>query len=590
MSDLSSQPTPLQTIYNWYRTGSLTVNRSYQRKLVWTLQEKRQLIDSILKDYPIPLVLLAETNPDSGKPALEIMDGLQRLHTIVSFIEHGFSTQDGRYFNVDEFTRAKEEREKGTFTQAPDAKLLTRSEVSKILDYILPVSVIRHASETEVTDIFGRINSYGHRLSDQERRQAGLISDLAKFVRTMSSEIRGDVSADSLPLFKMPEVSIDLPTTKYGYRVQASEVFWVRQGILRSTELRDSLDEQAIADLAACILGEDLLERSKDALDALYSMTSSESTAINLRLKTYDPEKLRSEIKYCIELIDKITAVDPDQNLRDLIFTTKTTNSFPTVFSVIFLAIHELSFKSATLLADIAGAHKALNNVQPKLNTTRNALSPAERRKNINLVKGLIQDCFVKGDISGLAYGAPRQLDIENSLRRSETETPNFEVKQGYLALSGSREENLDVIEKVIQTAVGIANIGPGTSGAIFIGVADKKSDADRIRTLDSITTRKIGNRWVVGVDREAAILGISVEKYYHLWRDKFSNAKLSMHLKDSILGKMELCDYKGNHILLITVPTQKKPSLYNGKGYYRDGDQTKEATSEQLLEIGARF
>jgi hypothetical protein len=33
----TNQPTPVQTIYNWYRDGALYVNRKYQRKLVWTL-------------------------------------------------------------------------------------------------------------------------------------------------------------------------------------------------------------------------------------------------------------------------------------------------------------------------------------------------------------------------------------------------------------------------------------------------------------------------------------------------------------------------------------------------------------------------
>src|SRR5215831_12754075 len=53
LADLSSQPTPVQTIYNWYRDGALYVNRKYQRKLVWTLIEKQKLIDSILRGYPI---------------------------------------------------------------------------------------------------------------------------------------------------------------------------------------------------------------------------------------------------------------------------------------------------------------------------------------------------------------------------------------------------------------------------------------------------------------------------------------------------------------------------------------------------------
>ncbi|MGQ3282240.1 DUF262 domain-containing protein [Bosea sp. (in: a-proteobacteria)] len=589
MSDLSSQPTPLQTIYNWYRGGALIVNRTYQRKLVWTLEEKRQLIDSILKEYPIPLVLLAEVE-EAGQQRFEIMDGMQRLHTIVSFIEHGFSTHDEKYFNVEEFTRAKEEREKGTFKEVEGAELIERSGVSRILDYVLPVSVVRRATASEVTDIFGRINSYGHRLSDQERRQAGLISDLSKFVRLLSSEVRGDVSLDRLPLYQMPEISVDLATTKYGYRVQAADVFWVRQGVLRSTELRDSLDEQLIADISACILGDDLIERSKEALDDLYNLNSPQSSVINSRLNSYDSTKLAAEIKYCLEVIDKIVASGDAGNLRNLIFDTKTTNSFPTVFSAIFIAVHEISFKSGLILANSSAAYAALNNVQPKMNTTRNALSPPERRKNINIIKGLIQDSFVSGDISQVAFGRRRELDIENTLRRSEVEVPSFELKQGVVRLSENRELDNDVFDKVISTAAGIANISPNASGAIFVGVADTQKDADRISHLDKITPLKIGNRWIVGIDREAKVLKKSPEEYFHMWRDKIENSNLSKSLKSHLLSHMDLCLYKDRHILIIATRAQKTPSLFNGTAYARKADQTVAVSAEDLIEIATRF
>ncbi len=62
----------------------LYVNRKYQRKLVWSVKEKQSLIDSIIKKYPIPLILLAET--DNNK--YEIIDGMQRLNAIFSFIDN----------------------------------------------------------------------------------------------------------------------------------------------------------------------------------------------------------------------------------------------------------------------------------------------------------------------------------------------------------------------------------------------------------------------------------------------------------------------------------------------------------------------
>ncbi|MFJ4874042.1 DUF262 domain-containing protein [Streptomyces sp. NPDC088745] len=60
MAELSPQQRSIQSIYAWYSENKLWVNRRYQRKLVWTLTEKQKLIESVLKEYPIPAILLAE--------------------------------------------------------------------------------------------------------------------------------------------------------------------------------------------------------------------------------------------------------------------------------------------------------------------------------------------------------------------------------------------------------------------------------------------------------------------------------------------------------------------------------------------------
>ncbi|WP_246327761.1 hypothetical protein [Candidatus Competibacter phosphatis] len=90
----------------------------------------------------------------------------------------------------------------------------------------------------------------------------------------------------------MPSISIDLPKTKHGYQVKAEDVFWVTQGILRSSDLRDSMDEQCIADIAACIVGGELIERAKDALDEIYEDGNSQSDRINAALEIYGIEKI----------------------------------------------------------------------------------------------------------------------------------------------------------------------------------------------------------------------------------------------------------------------------------------------------------
>ncbi len=588
MAELTSQPTPIQTIYDWYRSGKLMVNRNYQRKLVWTLAEKQKLIDSIMNRYPIPLVLLAE--PQGSDPAVfEIIDGMQRLHAILSFIENSYPTADDMFFDTDEFPRAKDERESGKFSIDKNSRNLTRSDVAKVLDYVLPVSIIRNASPAVVTDVFNRINSYGHKLSEQERRQAGQLTTISRFVRELSCEIRGDVSVDTLPLYKMPEISVDLPRQQAGYAVKATEVFWVKQGILRSTDLRDSLDEQLISDIALCIVSE-LIERSRDVLDEAFNPTSEPGKEAEANLTAYGTERLGEEIKYCIETIEKIVHECNDVTLNKLIFQNPNNNSFATVFSSIFLAIHEISFKEDMILSDFSKASSGLKNIQSNMNTSRNALSPDQRRGNIDLVKGKIRDSFVKGDISKIAFGKTREIDIENTVRRSAIENPTFEMKQGILRLDSDRAIDNNVFSKVIQTICAVSNIGAGYKGAIFVGVADSHSDAERIKALDEVEAIDLAGRWIVGIGREAKILGITIEKYYQKWRDNISNSGLSDDLKASVLAKLDLVNYKDKEIIIIHVEAQNQPSFLDGKLYVRRGEQTVEAPATEVLGVAKRF
>lgn len=104
---------------------------------------------------------------------------------------------------------------------------ISSKDVTTILDYSLAISVMRNATDAEVSDAFDRINTYGHRLSDQERRQSGVQNEFSKVVRDLACTIRGDESKDILLLREMPSISIDSPMANHGYTVKADEVFLV---------------------------------------------------------------------------------------------------------------------------------------------------------------------------------------------------------------------------------------------------------------------------------------------------------------------------------------------------------------------------
>ena len=204
---------------------------------------------------------------------------------------------------------------------------------------------MRGATESEVNDVFDRINTYGHRLSDQERRQAGVENEFSNMVRTIACTLRGDASADVLPLKLMPSISIDLPMTKHGYQVQANEVFWVNQGILRSTDLRDSMDEQCIAYIAACIVSAEPSCDRRTALDALYMRGSNGSERVLTALEIYGSNNFADEFKYCIDEILKVCDVEKATKRRSLVFKQKAANPFPSVFAILVFAFHDLIVK-----------------------------------------------------------------------------------------------------------------------------------------------------------------------------------------------------------------------------------------------------
>lgn len=205
---ISSPSLSVQMCYDNYLNGKYIVNRRYQRKLVWSLEEKQAFIDSLSKKYSVPLFLFATKEKD-GNIQYEIIDGMQRLNAIMSFIENEFPIVVNGikgYFDLNTMASTKYLLDQGILKQLQP--ILDRKLCVDITNYPLPNTHI-NTDERSIEEIFRRINSYGKQLSRQEIRQAGALGDFPDLVRQIASQIRGDVSpTDSVPLNKMKEISL----------------------------------------------------------------------------------------------------------------------------------------------------------------------------------------------------------------------------------------------------------------------------------------------------------------------------------------------------------------------------------------------
>jgi len=574
----------LQEAYRIYSEGKLLVNRKYQRKLVWRVDEKQYLIDSIIKNLPIPLILLAKTEDGN----LEIIDGLQRLNAIISYIENRFAI-GGKYFDIEQSSRAKQSAKDGLFIPVTESDNLLDSRIcADFLDYQLAVTEYPTAEESEVTDIFGRINSGGKQLSPQEKRQAGMVDVLSETIRKISSEIRGDSSKDVLSLSEMPEISIDSTRETIGYGLIAEEIFWCKHGIIRMRQLRDSEDEEIVLDIVASIIKNEPLPKSRQLFNIIYTVGSDEHKEFNRELLAYGTDRIINEIKVTFSIIE---AVFQEQKKTIIeVVNPRSRNPVKESFFSIFMAFFHLIVKEEKSPADNEKIVLSLNQLQQKMISTANYSVTADREKNIDITTGLIQRYFVKKDPPVLRHGSGLALDFENSLRRSKIESNRYECKQGFFDLSEDRALNENLYEEIISTLCGIANIGPDADGYLFIGVADNESDASRIKQLDNVDYKTINQRHVVGINRELTLFNKSMDDYINKLMGKIEHSKLSDPLKSQILSQLDVIDYRGLTVLRIKVPAQQELSFVGTSSYIRENSKTVLLAGPKMLAISKLF
>lgn len=80
----------VQQILDLRNNKMLTVNAEYQRGPVWSSAQKKRLIDSVLRSYPIPLIYLHHIKRSVAgmqREDLEVIDGQQRINSLYEFRE-----------------------------------------------------------------------------------------------------------------------------------------------------------------------------------------------------------------------------------------------------------------------------------------------------------------------------------------------------------------------------------------------------------------------------------------------------------------------------------------------------------------------
>jgi hypothetical protein len=235
------------------RTDQLDLDPPYQRKSVWTTKDRKYFLDTIFRNYPCPPIFIHKTIDDNGSSRYHIVDGKQRLETIILFSENklsidkdfGDSRLDGKKFNE-----------------------LDTEEKKLFWNYSIPVDyIIDLADNTDINQIFDRVNRNSRNLQRQELRHA-------KFDGWFISEVEKEIENDSI---------------------------WDELKISTKSNSKRMRDIQFISELFLILIDKKIVGFDQDYIDERYGkLDSIEET--NLDIDEYNTRK--NEVKKYLRLIE----------------------------------------------------------------------------------------------------------------------------------------------------------------------------------------------------------------------------------------------------------------------------------------------
>jgi hypothetical protein len=179
----------------------VVINHDYQREAgVWPDSARSYFIDTILEGYPFPKIFFYQVfNEKTKRPQKEIVDGQQRITTIIDFFNNKFK-----------LTSASKKHQGKIYND------LGEDERESFVSYQIEYSNMLSATKSELFEMFRRINAYTAPLNAAEKRHAMYQGEFKWFVVEQAAlynpvlEESGIISAKQLARMGDSEFIADL--------------------------------------------------------------------------------------------------------------------------------------------------------------------------------------------------------------------------------------------------------------------------------------------------------------------------------------------------------------------------------------------
>jgi hypothetical protein len=130
-------------IHDHYNFG-IDMNPEYQRDLVWELEDKVALIDSIMNDVEIGRFVFMKKNYSSTESTMsEVIDGKQRLTALIEFFEDRFAYKGLKYSEMNPM-------DKNHFTNKSILRIdVDQMTIEQRMDYFIRINTTGKAMDAE---------------------------------------------------------------------------------------------------------------------------------------------------------------------------------------------------------------------------------------------------------------------------------------------------------------------------------------------------------------------------------------------------------------------------------------------------------
>ncbi len=155
----------------WQRNGTLELSPSFQRRSVWRPTDRSYFLDTVVRGMPTSAIYIRQKREFGSVAAKrEVVDGQQRLRTLIAFITPG-NLSDFAPERDSSSIQKKHNDNPEIFNKGFDD--LSIDVQRAIMDYDFSTHVLPASTDdAQILQIFARLNASGLKLTHQELRNA----------------------------------------------------------------------------------------------------------------------------------------------------------------------------------------------------------------------------------------------------------------------------------------------------------------------------------------------------------------------------------------------------------------------------------